>query len=197
MSLPTRSAAHNLASIDARLELRGARADLLMRLDLRDLRHLVEVDADADGRLTPAEVLATRDAVAELLAQSLRLVAEPDTTSCPVHLAGFKLADFSTVDVHLRFSCSHAIGGATLHSGLFGGTGHRYQLHLVVTRGDWSETLQLDDAHNRAVLSAPPAAHAVAWWLGLCSLAVAVAAGLLLWVRRDRKANGPPASPRG
>jgi hypothetical protein len=171
-----RGLAHGRASIDAHMLRRGDGAELRLRLSLRDLGHLVDVDRDGDGQLTPAEVLGVQAELERELRQALRLVPEPGWAACTSTLSALRLADLASVDVALRFRCGQALQEAELHSGLFAASGHDYT--MTVRLDDAAEPVVLSREHNRVTLATPAARWGLGWlWAGAAA-ALATALGL-------------------
>jgi hypothetical protein len=183
--------AHGGASLDARFEVRQRTVDAFVRLTIRDLRHMVRVDLDDNGRLTPEEIGTARTSVEGYLKRTLLLEVEPQGESCDQSLQGYKLADFSSIDIHLRFRCPIEGVGFGLHSGLFGGTNHGYTLRARFVAGEMEQTAVLSRRHNRASILLAPAPNrsglATQLLVGLALVALAVAAAVLIWSRRQKR----------
>ena len=86
------------------------RLALHVEVALRDLDVVMELDADADGRLTWGEVRARRDAIADYVGAHLRL-RKGDGRPCALSPDGFALdrkADGSYAALHYRAGCAVA-----------------------------------------------------------------------------------------
>lgn len=183
--------AHNHAELHATLEVHGKQVDLQLRMGLRELTHIVNVDGDGDGRLRAEEVEAVRADAERTLLASLKLALLPQTQTCAGRLAGFRLHDFSSINVHLRFLCNSEPERLQLQSGLFGGTGHSYQLHVHATRGANSDDVTLTRRNNKAAIDlarSTPAGDTPVWLvLTIAAIALLLAAVILFVLTRQRQ----------
>jgi hypothetical protein len=188
--MPAAATAHSHAALDARFEVQGAQVDATMRLGLRDLRHMVQVDRDGDGGMSPAEIEAARPALERYLARALKLELSPDGQPCRLELEDTQLVDLGSVDAHLRFTCPRPGQAFTLSAGLFGGTGHTFDLHARFIEGDLERRVALSSRHNSVEVTLVPAPPAVRWRLIAGAIGLgALIASFALWVVLRRAAR--------
>ena len=111
--VPRVAAAHKPS--DAHLHLTIDRDHLLGRLDvaLRDLDAALDLDADADGQITWAEVVAARSRIEAYVADRLALAAE--TGPCPREPAAPALVDLSDGTYWAQPFTAACPGGARPH----------------------------------------------------------------------------------
>jgi len=194
--LPAAAAlAHSHAAIDARFVVEGERIDGTLRLTMRDLRHLVPVDRDRDGRMSPDEVEGARGPLAGYLPQTLKLTLVPGGEPCPATLVDLQIVDVASVEAHLHFRCPRPPVRLSIASGLFGGTGHRYDLRARFRAGTVERQVALSTRQNSAEFSLTPVeTRGIPWGpvLAACSLFLIVTAIVVVIAlrRRERTRRG-------
>lgn len=162
-----------------------------IHLTTHDLRHLIDLDTDASGRLSPASVTADRDRIAAALMVALPLTVGPAAATCTGALADLSIVGLDRVQVRLSYRCPPPIDSLQLRSGLFRGSDYAYQLHAHAVFASGEASALLDPQHNHATLEPPPRARPWLLPVLVALIAIGLAGALLVWWRGRRSAAPP------
>lgn len=149
--LPADLLGHGHTHIQARFEVRDRNIEATFLIRMRDLKHMIDVDSDRNGRMSPEELSAARAPLGLYLDQALHLgIAAPHPAPCAQELVDYRLADIGGLQLSLRFSCPSPPEILELRSRIFAGTGHPYELEAEFISGTQRHLLYLDGRRNLA-----------------------------------------------